>query len=134
MVGRHVAEFKSLPRKVVILAVIFAETPRVAERDRIVIRSVLEGIWQVTVRFGFVEIPNLLLALQEARERGVDVDLDQVTFFVARDEIAPHHAGSEMTTFRRVMFGFIFRNAVRAADRFALPRDRLVEVGHQVEI
>ncbi len=134
VVGRHVAEFKSLPKKIVVLAVVFAETPRVDEKDRVEIKSVIEGIWQVTVRFGFVEIPNLLLALQEARKRGVDVDLDEVTFFVARDEIAPHHKGSRMTTFRRVIFGFIYRNAVRAADRFALPRDRLVEVGHQVEI
>ncbi len=134
VVGRHVVEFKSLPEKIVILAVVFTDAPRVADGDRVMVKSVLEGIWQVTVRFGFVEIPNLLLALRDARERGVDVDLDEVTFFVARDEIAPHHEGSQMTTFRRVVFGFIYRNAVRAADRFALPRDRLVEVGHQVEI
>ncbi len=135
VVGRHIAEFKSLPEKVVVLAVVFADTPRVAETDRIVIESVLENIWQVTVRFGFVEIPNLMTALADAKERGVDVDLDAVTFFVSRDEISPaqrHEA--QMWTPRRIVFGFIYRNAVRAADRFALPRHRQVQIGRQVDI
>ena len=134
VVRRHVTEFKALPAKVVVLAVVFADTPRVAEADRIAIKSVHEGIWQVTVRFGFVEIPNLMAALQNAHGRGVDVDLDAVTFFVAHDEVAKSHGRSGMTKFRRLLFGFLYRNAVRAADRFALPRDRLVEVGHQVEV
>ena len=134
VVRRHVTEFKALPDKVVVLAVVFAETPRVAEHDRTVIKSVHDGIWQVTVRFGFVEIPNLMAALRDARERGVDVDLDAVTFFVAHDEVAESPGRSGMWKFRRILFGFLYRNAVRAADRFALPRDRLVEVGHQVEV
>ena len=134
VVRRHVTEFKALPDKVVVLAVVFTDTPRVAEPERIAVKSVHEGIWQVTARFGFVEIPNLMAALHDAHDRGVDVDLDAVTFFVAHDEVAGHRGHSGMTAIRRLLFGFLYRNAVRAADRFALPRERLVEVGRQVEI
>ena len=33
---------------------------------------------------------------------------------------------------QRMLFGFMFRNAVRAPDRFDLPTDKFLEVGRQV--
>jgi KUP system potassium uptake protein len=39
-----------------------------------------------------------------------------------------------LPVWQRILFGLMYRNAVRASDRFTLPRDRLIEIGHQVEV
>jgi KUP system potassium uptake protein len=33
-----------------------------------------------------------------------------------------------------MLFAFMYRNAVRAPDRFDLPADRFLEIGRQVEL
>lgn len=134
IVARHVATFGSLPEKIVVLAVHFEDTPRIPPSERVIVSPVLDCLWQVRVRFGFVEIPNLMLALAEAREKGVDVDPAEVTFFAGHDDITADRRSPRMSAWRRLLFGFTYRNAVRASDRFALPREHLVEIGHQVEI
>ena len=134
LMARHIADFHSLPEKVVVLSVRFTEDARVPDGDRIKTRAVMDGIWQVTVSFGFVEVPNLSQALANAKELGCDIDLDQVLFLAGKDDIVPHEKRPNMPLWQRVLFGLMYRNAVRASDRFALPRNRLIEIGHQVEV
>ena len=133
IMARYVADFRSLPEKVVVLSVRFTQDARVVGR-RVETRPIFEGIWQVTVRFGFVEIPNLANALAGAKELGCDIDLDEVLYLAGHDEIVPNERRPKMSLWQRVLFGLMYRNAVRASDRFALPRNRLVEIGHQVEV
>jgi KUP system potassium uptake protein len=88
----------------------------------------------VTVLFGFVEIPNLSQALLSAKDKGCDIDLDEVLYLAGHDDIVPNERGPRMALWQRVLFGLMYRNAVRASDRFSLPRKRLVELGHQIEV
>ena len=134
IMARYIGDFRSLPEKVVILLVRFEEEARIQGSERVTTRAVFEGIWQVTVRFGFVEVPNLSVALADAKRLGCDVDLDQVVYFAGHDDIVPQEGRPRMTLWQRVLFGLMYRNAVRASDRFALPRNRLIEIGHQVEV
>ena len=134
IMARHIATFHSLPESVVVLSVRFEQEARVETAERVTTQKVFEGIWQVTVRFGFVEVPNLSVALQAAKLEGCDIDLDEVVYLAGKDEIVPNENRPRMPVWQRIMFGVMYRNAVRASDRFTLPRDRLVEIGHQVEV
>ena len=134
LMARHIADFRSLPEKVVVLAVRFTDEARVRTEDRVATRQVADGIWQVTVCFGFVEVPNLPSALAQAKSLGCDIDLEDALYLAGKDDIVPHEKHPKMPLWQRVMFGLMYRNAVRASDRFALPRRRLVEIGHQVEV
>ncbi len=134
IVERHVATFQSLPERVLVLSVRFEATPRVAPDDRLTVRPLGAKIWGATARFGFVEIPNLLAVLRGAHTLGCDIDLDEVLFVAGKDDIVADPVRSKMTPMRRLLFGFLYRNAVRSSERFALPRDRFVEIGHQVGI
>ena len=134
LMARHIADFKSLPEKVVALSVQFTDAARVAHAERVRTRHVMEGIWQVSVRFGFVEVPNLPAALAQAKAGGCDIDLDDALYLAGKDDIVPDEKRPKMPLWQRVVFGLMYRNAVRASDRFALPRARLVEIGHQVEV
>ncbi len=133
-VARYVAQFQALPEKALVLSVRFETVPRVDAESRIRIEQLGPALWRADCRFGFVEIPNLFAALQAAKRLGCDIDLDEVLFLAGKDEIIADPKRSKMRPMRRLLFGFLYRNAVRASDRFALPRDRFIEIGHQVGV
>jgi KUP system potassium uptake protein len=130
----HVAQMKALQETVVTLTVIFEETPRVAEPNRAEVQPMADGIWHVVVRFGFVEVPNLVTALMRAKELGCPVRLDDAVYFAARDDVVRGQNQSRLWPWQRMLFAFMYRNAVRASDRFDLPAERYLEVGRQVRL
>ena len=60
--------------------------------------------------------------------------MDHVVFLAARDDVVRSPDAPKLAAWRRMLFGFLYRNAVRASDRFTLPRGRLVEIKRQVEL
>jgi KUP system potassium uptake protein len=128
----HVAQIKALQETVVTLTVIFEETPRVAEASRAEVQHMADGLWHVVVRFGFIEVPNLVIALTRAKELGCPVRLDDAVYFAARDEVVRGQTPSRLWPWQRMLFAFMYRNAVRASDRFDLPAERYLEIGRQV--
>jgi KUP system potassium uptake protein len=131
---RHVAQFGALQDMVVSLTVEFADVPRVSLQDRAEATHVTHGLWQITVRFGFIEVPNLSAALACARDRGCPIDLDHAVYIAAHDEVVRSRTRPRLAAWRRMLFAFMYRNAVRGADRFDLPADRFLEIGRQVRL
>jgi len=131
---RHVAQIKALQQTVVSLSVSFEQAPRIAESERTTAQHLADGLWYITVRFGFVEMPNLAAALSHAQAQGCPLNLDDAVYFAAHDEVVPSYASGHMTGWRRRLFRFMFRNAVRTPDRFFLPADKFIEIGRQIEL
>jgi len=130
----HVHFMGALPRHVISLSVVFADTPRVAAPNCTVVSKVAEGWWQVVAQFGFVEIPDLTHALREVQGMDAAIDLDHAVFIASRDLIV-HKPGSKALRGRRLaLFAFLYRNAVKAVDRFHLPPQNVVEIARQLEI
>ena len=130
----HVEQFKALQETVVTLTIGFDEVPRIPFASRCTAEEVAGGLWHVTVRFGFVEVPNLALALARAKDQGCPVNLDDAVYFVARDEVVRSRRRPRLAAWQRVLFGFMYRNAVRTPDRFDLPADKFVEIGRQIAL
>jgi KUP system potassium uptake protein len=130
----HVHFMGALPRHVISLSVVFADTPRVVAPNCTVVSKVAEGWWQVVAQFGFVEIPDLTRALREVQGMDATIDLDHAVFIASRDLIV-HKPGSKALRGRRLaLFAFLYRNAVKAVDRFHLPPQNVVEIARQLEI
>jgi KUP system potassium uptake protein len=130
----HVHFMGALPRHVISLSVVFADTPRIAAPNCTVVSKVAEGWWQVIAQFGFVEIPDLTRALREVQGLDATIDLDHAVFIASRDLIV-HKPGSKALRGRRLaLFAFLYRNAVKAVDRFHLPPQNVVEIARQLEI
>jgi KUP system potassium uptake protein len=125
---------KALQETVVTVTVLFEETPRVAEPSRAEVHPMADGIWHVVVHFGFIEVPNLVAALRRARELGCPVHLDDAVYFAARDDVVRGQNHSRLWPWQRMLFAFMYRNAVRASDRFDLPAERYLEIGRQVRL
>ena len=130
----HVEQFGALQQSVVILTVAFEERPRVAQSGRITLQRLESGMWYVIAHYGFVEIPTLTDALQLAHDEGCPVVPGDALFIGARDEVVRDRRQGvpRLASWRRMLFGFMYRNAVHSVDRFTLPADHFVQVGRQV--
>src|SRR5258705_538794 len=92
-----------------------------------------QGVWTMRAVYGFMEGPNVPDALRSAQNRGVEIDADDVTYFLGRETILVTHRRG-MAMWREKLFVLMTRNAVRATAFFRLPPERVVELGVQVEI
>ncbi len=131
---RHMAQFKALQETVVSLTVRFDQVPRVSEARRAEVEAIAHGMWHVTLHFGFVEMPNLVEAMSSAKERGCPVDLGDAIYFASRDDVVRSTRHPRLMGWQRLLFGFMYRNAVRVSDRFDLPPDKFLEIGRQVAL
>jgi KUP system potassium uptake protein len=73
----------------VILTVLTAPTPRVALEDRIKIKPIGKTFSRVTLRFGYMESPNVPRALGIACKLGWQFDIMSTTFFLSRRALRP---------------------------------------------
>jgi KUP system potassium uptake protein len=130
----HVKHMGSLHRRVVTLTVLFEPTPRVGEDRRCTIEQIAEGIWHATVRFGFLEIPDLSDGLTRLAKLDPAIDLRAATYFAARDLVARRAGRGLLGHWRLPLFAFLLRNAVKVIDRFNLPSGNVVEIARQIEV
>jgi KUP system potassium uptake protein len=130
----HVKHMGALHRSVIALTVLFEESPRIAEEGRCGVELIAEGIWRATIRFGFVEIPDLMAALKRIKSLDRSIDLDNAIYFATRDLVVPRRGASLLARGRLPLFSFLYRNAVKVVDRFNLPPDRVVEIARQIEV
>ena len=131
---QHVAQMQALQETVVTLSVEFAEVPRVSEASRIGVEPLGDGIWHVSVRFGFMENPDLEAALVWAKEHGCPLDLGKALFFASRDEVVRSKTRPRLSAWRRFLFSVMYRNAVRTPDRFDLPAASFIEFSRQIAL
>lgn len=124
---------KVLHQNNVILTVETDNLPRVDLADRVRVEKVSERFTRVTLRFGYMESPNVPSALAHARKLGWEFDMMSTSFFVSRRSLkpAPH---SFMPRWQDRLFIKLSQSANDATDYFHIPTGRVVEVGTQVTI
>ncbi len=124
---------KVLHEHVVTLMVTTQPVPHVPADQQVTVRSLDHGLFDVVVRYGFMEDPNVPAALVRAREQGLHLDEDDVTYFLGRETLIVTKTPG-MSLWRERLFVLMARNAVRATTFFRLPPERVVELGVQVEL
>src|SRR3954464_4919853 len=118
---------KVLHEQNVIMNVSVEDTPRVPEQDRLSIERLSDAFWRVTLRFGFMEEPNVLHALAGARAKGLAIDVMRTSFFLSRRALRL----PQKWEWRRWQEGLFVRLAQSANDGsqyFGIPSGRAVEV------
>jgi KUP system potassium uptake protein len=117
----------------VILTVVTADVPRIADHQRVQIEKISDGFSLVTMTFGYMEEPNVPHALGLCRQLGWKFDIMSTSFFVSRRSLRPS-AKSEMPFWQDRLFIALARNASDATDYFHIPTGRVVEIGTQIVI
>jgi KUP system potassium uptake protein len=117
----------------VILTIIFADTPRVPQTERVTITPVSDLFSRVSLKYGFMDEPNVPKALAIARKHGWTFDIMSTSFFLSRRAIkAAAHSG--MPKWQDQLFIGLAKSATDATDFFQIPTGRVMEVGTQVTV
>ena len=138
----HLKHNKVLHEKVVLVSVVTEEIPQVADRDRVVLKDLGHGFWQVIAHYGFMEspdVPEMLRSLEARGARdamglgGLIVKPMETTFYLGRETLLPGGPGP-LARWRKALFILMARNALPATQFFSLPPNRVVEMGAQIQL
>lgn len=124
---------KVLHETVLLVTVLNLDIPEVAGGERTELAESGCGIYRVTLRYGFMESPNIPRALAALKAPGLVVDPMQVSYFAGREQLV-RGALPKMPFWRLWLFWVMARNAVPATEFFRIPADRVVELGVRIAI
>jgi KUP system potassium uptake protein len=126
--------YKVLHERVVFLTVEFRDVPWVAFQERLRLESLGRDCWRLRVRYGFMNRPDVMSALEACASLGLDLVPAQTSFFLSRETVVPAGRAAGMTPWRERLFAALARNARSVTDFFNIPANRVVELGTRVEI
>jgi KUP system potassium uptake protein len=118
----------------IVLTVETLPVPRADEHERMAWTDVGAGFARLTLRFGYMEDPDVPLALKRWPIPGPPLDPMRTTYFATRESISPAPGRGGMARWRDKLFVIMSRNATPATTYFGITGSRLVELGVQVEI
>ena len=125
---------KVLHARNVFLTVQFAPSPYVARDSRLKCETIGDQCYALTLRFGFMETPDVPLALMASCDNGgLAFDPMDTTWFTGRESVIGSWDRG-MPMWRDKIFELMHRNAAPASGYFHIPSGRLVELGSQVQI
>jgi KUP system potassium uptake protein len=130
----HIKQNSVLQQTMILLTFVADRRPRVPFAERHDIESLGHGIYRIQVRLGFMQTPDIPVALKSCKMHGFEVNLDQVHYYIAHEIVVRRARKSAMGAVPFAIYAFLTRVASRAPDFFKLPHDRVLEVGFHIEI
>jgi KUP system potassium uptake protein len=132
----HLRHNRVLHERVLLIASITTDEPRVEPEQRIKLVPVGAGITRVIFHFGFMEAPDVMeglkLACREPELRGIDPH--EITYYFRRVMVIPSGKATGMAVWRKSLFATMHLNANLPAAYFGVPTAQVVEVGLEIEM
>lgn len=116
-----------------VVTVLFEDIPWVDEDERLTVRDIGHGFWQIGLRYGFMDKPDVPSALAACRIPGAEIDPFTISYFVSRETIVPS-TGGKMAKWREALFQFLSGNAGSVVEYFNIPSNSVIELGSRVHI
>ena len=129
----HFKHNKVLHQQVVILSITTDAIPWVREEYKVRLKNFGQGFWAVTAHYGFMESPDVTDILRRCRDHGLETNTADTSYYLGRETLIPKRGVNGMAEWRKYLFRFLSRNARPATDFFAIPPNRVVEIGMQIE-
>jgi KUP system potassium uptake protein len=124
---------KVLHERNVLLSVETLNVPRAEQGERVSYSDLGHGFSRLTLRYGYMEDPQVPKALKQWQIPGPAFDPMDTTFFASRETLSAKE-DQGMALWRDKLFLLMSRNATPATEYFGIPGNRLVELGTQVVI
>jgi KUP system potassium uptake protein len=124
-----------LHETVIFLTVVTDDVPRVPAGERLEAEDLGNGFVRVVAHYGFMQTPNVPVALRFYHERGLIDKLDDVesaNYFLGHARLIPT-PGHGMSMWRKRLYRFMAHNAMNTEAFYQLPPSRAVELGVQIE-
>ncbi|MBL8244873.1 MAG: potassium transporter Kup [Rhodanobacteraceae bacterium] len=124
-----VKHFKVLHERILFVHTDFLEVPYVTDARRVSVEALGKGLFDVRVRFGFREEPDLPAALRKHDASLLAEDI-ATTWVVGRSSIAD--GPGKLPSWRAHVYSAMARHAEDAGSWFRLPPNQIVELGTRV--
>jgi KUP system potassium uptake protein len=124
---------KVLHEKVVVLNVRTEDLPHVPLAERVGAEALGDEFYRVRVRYGFMDDPDIPVALSRVPPEVLRLELAQASYFLGRENLIPRRRRG-MARWREALFVWMSRNAQTATTYFRLPPNQVVELGAQIEL
>jgi KUP system potassium uptake protein len=124
---------KIIHERLVFLTVHIMDSPWVPETEQTQIIDLGHNCYQLNVKFGFKDEPDVPKAMELSKRSGLEFNMMETSFFIARQTLIATPRGG-MASWREHLFIAMSRNARSAADYYRIPVNRVIELGAQVEI
>ena len=130
-----VEHYHVLHQRNVILSIETERVPRVAASECASVTALSNDFYRIVLRYGFMQHPDIPVALAHCTLGGQGFDMMQTSFFLSRGSVG--RAGVAMPRlnplFYRV-FAWMRRNETDATEFFRIPPNRIVELGARIEL
>ncbi|MGM3175980.1 low affinity potassium transporter Kup [Dickeya lacustris] len=124
---------KVLHERVVLLTMRTEDAPYVHNARRVSVEQLSPTFWRVVASYGWRETPNVEEVFHRCWQDGLACQMMETTFFLSNESLMMGKRAWYLRI-RGKLFMMLSRNALRAADQFEIPPNRLIELGIQVEI
>ncbi|MEQ9874514.1 MULTISPECIES: low affinity potassium transporter Kup [Pectobacterium] len=124
---------KILHERVVLLTMRTEDAPYVLNARRVTVEQLSPTFWRVIANYGWRETPDVEEVFQRCWQDGLTCQMMETSFFMSNESLIIGDRPWYLRL-RGKLFMMLSRNALRAADQFEIPPNRLIELGIQVEI
>jgi KUP system potassium uptake protein len=125
--------YKCLHKNIIFITVLTEQRPRVPESQRYEITFVEGQYHQLILKYGYMDNPDVVGFLNKYKQIDDKFDPLKATFIIGRENIfATDNPG--MALWREKLFSFQTKMEIPSAYYFNLPKERVLEVGAQIEI
>jgi KUP system potassium uptake protein len=125
---------KVVHERMVFLTLATDDVPYVAATERTEVEVLERGaVYRVTLHYGFREDPDVPAGLALLKRHGLQLDMEETTFFLGKTTIARAERRG-LFTWRRELYRWMQRNSPNVVEYFKLPPSRVVELGTQISI
>jgi KUP system potassium uptake protein len=129
----HVRHNQALHAQVILLSITSEDVPTVRKTARVELEPLGQGFFRLTAHYGFMQTPNVIEVLRAAEKLGLHTSPKDTSFYLGREKLViTRNPG--LFFLRKLLFVFLSRNARSATDFFAIPPERVVEMGMQIEL
>ncbi|MEH2922090.1 low affinity potassium transporter Kup [Samsonia erythrinae] len=124
---------KILHERVVLLTMRTEDAPYVLNARRVTVEQLSPTFWRVIANYGWRETPDVEAVFHRCWQDGLTCQMMETSFFMSNESLTIGERPWYLRL-RGKLFMMLSRNALRAADQFEIPPNRLIELGIQVEI
>jgi KUP system potassium uptake protein len=118
-----------LHKRIVFMHLSFTNFPKLEDDERVIIKRYPNNFYNIVVRYGFQEEPNIPRVLALIRATEFKFSMLDTSFFIGKVKVVSKNANIFSKLFilmHRIMLG--------ATEYYKIPKDRTVEIGGVIEI
>lgn len=125
---------RAIPEELLLVTVTAESVPYVEEKDRLMVRTVSEGYYRISLRYGFMDIPEVPSGIRAAAAllplRG---SLEEATYYIGRETFEATDA-NQFLGWQESLYALLARNSADMTRYYGLPPSQVVELGTRLDL